>query len=169
MCEDLIHGRKIHGAKKSAIKEDTELIRGVYLNGFTDDISECLKLRSSIYETEYGEIAGRDEKDRDAVHVLLYDSNDRPIAAVRLLFGMDGDFEFGYLCVVPDARNEGNADFVMHLIFDKAAVSGAKKLYTTEINHHKEYFDRYGFEEADGRLVLDLVRYYREHSCHHDS
>lgn len=143
------------------------MIRAIYLNGYTNDISACIDVRKAVYDKEYGEDAERDDRDRDAVHILLFDQDDNPIGTARLLFSMDERFEFGYLSVIEEARNEGNGDFIMHLIFDKAALSGAKYLVSSETDHRKEYFDRYGFEEIDGKLVLDLKKYYKEHSCHH--
>ena len=144
------------------------MIRGIYLNGYTNDISDCIAVRETVYKNEYGESAGKDARDRDAVHILLFDQDDKAIGTVRLFFGMDGKFEFGYLSVLPEARNEGNADFIMHLMFDKAALSGAKYIFSPETGHCQKYFDRYGFEEKDGELFLDLKKYYKEHSCHHE-
>ena len=49
------------------------MVRAIYLNGYTNDISACIDVRKAVYDKEYGEDAGRDDRDRDAVHILLFE------------------------------------------------------------------------------------------------
>ena len=141
------------------------MIRGIYLNGFSDDISSGLAIRQRVYSEAFGEDAGPDEDDKNAVHILLYDEKDEASGYVRLMFDPAGDFRFGYLSVLPEKRNDGLADFIMHMMFDKASMSGAKRVVSDETGHNPEYFDRYGFEREGERLVLDLNSYYSQHRC----
>lgn len=141
------------------------MIRGIYLNGFSDDISEGLNIRQSVYSQDFGINAGPDDDDKNAVHILLYDEKDEAAGYARLMFDMAGDFRFGYLSVLPEKRKDGLADFIMHMLFDKASISGAKRIVSEETDHNPEYFDRYGFEREGDKLVLDLKKYYAEHRC----
>jgi len=142
------------------------MIRGTYLNGFQNDISECLRIRQSVYKSDFNEDVKADaEADRDAVHILLFDEHEKAVGTVRVSFDVSGDFGLDYLAVLPDARNNGMADFMMHMAFDKAAGSGARRLVCTDISHNPEFLKKYDFKETDGRLVLDLAEYFRNHKC----
>lgn len=141
------------------------MIRGVYRNGYKDDISDCLKIRQSVYEREFQEKAERDEDDKNAVHILLYDEKNDPVGTARLCFDLSGDFRFNYLAVLPESRHKGNADFIMHMLFDRAAQSGAKRLVSNELNHNPEFFAHYGFLKWDGQLIMNLKEYFENHRC----
>lgn len=144
------------------------MIRGVYLNGQLDDWQLCFDIRKKVFEDELKCSFERDSDDDMAIQLLLYGEKDTPVASARLVFDMDGAFDFGYLAVLPEERHKGYGDFLMHMIFDKARQCGADSLVSHDITHSVEYFKRYGFEIKENCIVLDLKKYYDTHKCCHD-
>ncbi len=142
------------------------MIHGIYLNGYKDDIRPCLKIRENVYQNDFHVTETSDEKDKNAVHILLFNKDQIPAGTVRITYDMNGDFGLDRLAVLPEYRNDGLADFIMHMAFDKAVVSGARRLVSDETDHNPDFFKKYDFKLVDGRLVLDLREYYKNHSCH---
>ena len=96
------------------------MIRGIYLNGMTDDWKECLKIRRHVFMNELHCENVEDDLDSTSLHLLLYTGDNKPIGSARLVFDIDGYFQFDYLAVLKEERKNGYGDFIMHMIFDKA-------------------------------------------------
>ena len=141
------------------------MIHGVYLNGMTDDISACIKIREEVFGRE--DTGSYNDVDEMAMHLLLFDHENQPVGTVRLHFDMDGDYRFDYLFIKESDIHKGYADFLMHMLFDKAKQCGARTVATDFMMEKKAYFDQYGFEEKDGEIVLDLDRYFNSRKCCH--
>lgn len=141
------------------------MIRGVYLNGQLDDWQACFDMRKQIFEDELKCPVKKDADDDMAIQLLLYGENDTPVASARLIFDLGGIFQFDYLCVLQEERNNGYGDFLMHMIFDKAIQCGAEYLISDDISHSTDYFKRYGFFMDDNHIVLDLKQYFDTHKC----
>ncbi len=143
------------------------MIRGLYLIGCQDDWHEVLDIRKKVYASEYGIEVEEDEEDAMAMQVILYDGQEKPIGSCRMIFDLDGAYQFDYLAVLPEERKNGYADFIMHMLFDKAKMCGAVSLESKELGHYQDYFKRYGFELKEDKISLDLNRYFNTHKCCH--
>lgn len=143
------------------------MIRGVYLNGAIDDWTPCMDIRKNVFKEVYDCSVSEDDRDILAIQVLLYDENNQPAASARLMFDLDGVYQFDYLAVLEDARGQGYGDFVMHMILDKANQCGANYLASYDIEHSPEYFKRYGFEMREDHMILDLKEYFASRKCCH--
>lgn len=143
------------------------MIRGVYLNGQLDDWQPCFEIRKKVFEDELHCPVEKNTEDDMAIQLLLYGEKDTPVASARLIFDLDGAFQFHYLSVLPEERHHGYGDFLMHMIFDKARQCGANYLISDDIRHSVDYFKRYGFEIKENHIVLDLKAYFDTHKCCH--
>ena len=149
------------------------MIRGVYLNTMNDDLSECRKIYYQVFgKTNNDDMNAEQWRENDniedmAIYLLLYNENEVPVGAARLIFDFDGMFKFDGLSVLPEYRKKGYGDFIMHMMFDKAYQSGAHYLVSDDVAHMPEYFKKYGFEIKNQRMILDLKAYFNTHKCCH--
>lgn len=144
------------------------MIRGVYLNEMKDDLKDCLDIRKKVFQDELGEYDIQSHnKEEMEIYLLLFDEQEIPVGTARLIFDFDGVFRFDSLAVLPEARNKGYGDFLMHMLLDKARQSGANYLVSEDIMHYPQYFNRYGFVINDNRMVLNLKEYFDTHKCCH--
>ena len=140
------------------------MIKGIYLNEMTDDCSIAKNIQMEIF----GETACDNnvtDNEMPAVYILLCEEDGTPAGSARMYFSMDGIFRFDRLCVCEDKRNNGYADFIMHMIFDKCRLSGGNFLYSDDVEHNKEYFEKYGFDINDKSMILNVNEYYNNHKC----
>lgn len=144
------------------------MIKGVYLNGMLDDWQACFDIRKAVFENELNCKVEKDKEDEAAIQLLLFGEKNTAVASARLIFDIDGAFQFDYLAVLPEARKNGYADFLMHMIFDKARQCGASYLISYDVQHSTDYFKKYGFELEENHMVLDLKKYFDTHKCCHN-
>ena len=82
------------------------MIRGVYLNTMNDDLSECRKIYHHVFgKTNNDDMNAEQWRENDniedmAIYLLLYNENEVPVGAARLIFDFDGMFKFDGLSVL---------------------------------------------------------------------
>lgn len=144
------------------------MIKGIYLNEMTDDCTEPLRIQKEVFGSDIdNNSSDTDMKEVDfpVVHILLCEEDGTPVGSARLFFSMDGIFKFDRLCVYKNKRNNGYADFIMHMLFDKCRFSGGEYLYSDDIVHNREFFEKYGFENKEKGMILNVNEYYSNHKC----
>ena len=70
------------------------MIRGVYLNTMNDDLSECRKIYHQVFgKTNNDDMNAEQWRENDniedmAIYLLLYNENEVPVGAARLIFDL---------------------------------------------------------------------------------
>ncbi len=125
------------------------MIKGTYLN-HTEDLTEILEIRRRVFNTE----ADSDAIDPLAVHVLLRDEGDKPVAAGRIHY--DGDiYKVGKIAVLEEERRKGYGEFVVRMLLDKAFQSGAEEVFIDARVSAVDFYKKLGFIEKSQVFELN--------------
>ncbi len=131
-----------------------------------EDCSEPIMIQKEVFGDEYQEKIPGNEAYMPNMYVLLYGEEGTPVGAAGMTYGLDGTILFSQLAVIPEERNKGYGDFIMHMMFDKCQLGQARYLKSFDITHKPEYFKHYGFEIDEKAMSLDIQRYFSTHHCH---
>ena len=106
------------------------MIRGKFLNGYTDDLSECYKIRRKVFieEQQVPEEEEFDHIDQNCGHYVIYNEFDIPVATGRLIRVDDDRFQIGRVATLKQYRHKGYAEFLMLSMIEKVRSLGGKEI-----------------------------------------
>ena len=125
------------------------MIRGRFLRS-GDDASQVFDLRKQVFVDELGCPLSyeRDALDDMAIYALVFDENDRPSGAGRLVIDADR-FMIGNVCVREPARGQGLGDLVMRMLLLRVQEMEAPSVFAVAPPDVQPFFQRYGFRIVD--------------------
>lgn len=114
----------------------------------SDDLSEVFRIRKIVFVDEQGisEELERDDKDDQAIHAIVYCTEDSriPVATGRIVY--DGEVcKIGRIAVLKEYRNQGYGDFVVRLLVNKALTAGISSVVLHAQYHTVDFYKKIGF------------------------
>ncbi len=128
-------------------------LSGKLLLAGLDPADDVFEIRRKVFleEQKLPEFIVKDDSDNEAIFALAFEETQDtkiPVGTARLLFmGADEEFKVGRLCVLPEYRGKGYADFLIRMLLDKAFQMGADKVYVDARLHAVGFYKKIGFVE----------------------
>lgn len=128
-------------------------LSGKLLLAGLDPADDVFEIRRKVFleEQKLPEFVVKDDSDNEAIFALAFEETQDtkiPVGTARLLFmGVDEEFKVGRLCVLPEYRGKGYADFLIRMLLDKAFQMGADKVYVDARLHAVGFYKKIGFVE----------------------
>lgn len=112
---------------------------------------EVFSIRKKVLSDCEGlpEVFVKNEEDDEAIFAVAYEETSdekTPVGTARLLFM--NEFKIGRLCVLPEYRGKGYADFLVRMLLDKAFQMGASEVYVDARLSAVGFYKKIGFEEC---------------------
>lgn len=132
-------------------KNDTMKIEWNYSK---TNAKDCFLVRNKVFVSEQGfsEELEFDDIDSIAHHLCVYD-NGKPIGAARL-FGEDGIYHCGRICVLKEYRSKGVGYIIMDAMEKKAQELSVHTLELSSQLQASEFYTKCGFT-AVGEQYMD--------------
>lgn len=124
-----------------------------------DNNPDARKIRQSVFVEEQGFEYEFDDIDETALHLVLYDKNDKPCATGRLFFYDDGCMKIGRIAVMKEYRGMSLGSKVIGILEEKAANLGANHIELSAQIQAKGFYKKLGYTET-GEI-------YKEEFCPH--
>lgn len=121
------------------------MIKGRYLYGNDDDLSDVFAIRKEVFINEYN--LSKEEEfdgfDTMCVHALI-SIHGKKIGTGRICF--DGDeYRIGHICILKEEREKKYGDFLVRMLIDKAFLSGAKEVVVAATSDTIPFYEKIGF------------------------
>ena len=120
-------------------------IRGKYLYG-NKDVEEVMDIRRKVFceEQEFDESVTFDEYDSLAIHALVYNEEDVPVASGRIIINND-EFLIGRIGVLKEERGKKIGDFLVRMLVDKVFSLGGDCVVVHSQLHAIKFYKKIGF------------------------
>lgn len=146
------------------------MIQGKLLS-YGDDLQEVLEIRKKVFVEELGEMNDivSDSMDDEAVHVVVYEPENHPIAAGRLIYGGDS-CRIDKLAVLKQFRRKEYGDFAVRMLINRAFLAGIDKIWVDTKQDYIGFFERIGFhvvEIRDNEFVSMVISMIDRKTCCH--
>lgn len=117
-----------------------------------EPIDDILEIRKKVFveEQKLPEFLVENEEDKEAIFALAFEEtmdSKIPVGTARLLF-LGEEFKVGRLCVLPEYRGKGYADFLIRMLIDKAFQMGAAEIHVDARPHAIGFYKKIGFVES---------------------
>lgn len=133
------------------------MIRGKFLNGYTDDLSECYKIRRKVFieEQRVPEEEEFDHIDQNCGHYVIYNEFDIPVATGRLIRVDDDRFQIGRVATLKQYRHKGYAEFLMLSMIEKVRSLGGKEISLLAQLPAVGFYEKCGFFVEKADIIMD--------------
>lgn len=150
------------------------MIRGKFLNGYTDNLEECFEVRRKVFMEEQNiseedELDGMDEK---CGHYIVYNEADIPVSTGRLIRVSDDVFKIGRVATLKEHRHKGYAEFLMLALIEKARSLGAKEIILYAQIPAAPFYEKCGFKKESDEIYMDaeiehykMIYDFESHKC----
>ena len=133
------------------------MIHGKYLNGATDDLSECFAVRKAVFIDEQHvspeeEIDGLDES---CGHYIVYNEEDIPVCTGRLIKVSDTVYKVGRVATLKEYRHKGYAEFLMLAMAEKVRSLGGLEILLMAQLSAVAFYEKCGSEITSDEIVMD--------------
>ncbi len=128
-------------------------LSGKLLLAGLDSADDVFDIRKKVFadEQKLPDFVVKDDDDNNAIFALAFEETADtkiPVGTARLLFmGTEEEYKIGRLCVLPEYRGKGYADFLVRMLLDKAFQMGADKVYVDARLHAVGFYKKIGFVE----------------------
>ena len=135
------------------------MIRGRYIAG-DGVIADALAIRKEVFQEEQHvpDELEFDGKDEYAMHIVVYDDADRPVATGRML-AEPGQMLIGRIAVRRSERGKGYGDFTVRMMLDKAFACGAEKVVVHAQAHAAGFYEKLGFHISGEEMMEAGIRH----------
>lgn len=122
------------------------MITGKWLGG-KEDLFPAYLVRYLVFAKEqgYSMDEDRDEVDQRAIHAVLYQDSNTPIATARVFIDDEGYWHIGRVCVLKEMRGKQIGDLLMRMVLDKILSAGGKHIRLGAQADKVEFYSKYGF------------------------
>lgn len=133
------------------------MIRGRFLNGYTDDLSECYDIRRKVFieEQHVKETEEFDDIDQTCGHYVIYNEEDAPVATGRLIRIDDEHFQIGRVSTLKAYRHKGYAEFLMLSMIEKVRSLGGKEISLIAQISAIGFYEKCGFFVDQEEVIVD--------------
>lgn len=133
------------------------MIRGKFLVGALDDLSECFKIRRKVFieEQHVSEEEEYDGLDTSCGHYLVYNEEDIPVATGRLIKVSDTVYKVGRVATLKAYRHKGYAQFLMLSLIEKARSLGGKDVTLLAQVSAVDFYKKCGFVVDNDEIIMD--------------
>lgn len=126
------------------------MIQGKLIDGM-NDLTDCFYIREKVFieEQKVPRELEMDDKDKIAVHAIVYDIENKtfPVATGRIY--IDGnECRIGRVAVLKEYRGKGYGDFVVRLLVNKALSSNIEEVTLHAQTQTKDFYKKIGFIES---------------------
>lgn len=118
-------------------------------NDINSDIyQDALSLRRSVFieEQKVEEALEIDEYEKDCWHIVLYNTEKKPIATARILLQDDSVVKIQRVAVIKDVRGQNIGEVIMGATEEKAKDLGAKIAKLGAQTHAIGFYEKLGYE-----------------------
>ncbi len=132
------------------------MLEAKWINGY-EDLADAHMIRIKVFIDEQG-ISWEDEmddKDKDAMHLVLYDDK-KPVATGRVLWN-NGDFVIGRVAVLKEYRGKKYGDFIMRIMIRKAFECGGTKQFIHAQTAAIGFYEKLGFAAYGDEFMEDGI------------
>jgi predicted GNAT family N-acyltransferase len=135
------------------------MIRGTYITG-DGDFTDALAIRKEVFQMEQNVPAELefDDKDEYAMHIVVYNEEDKPVATGRMLASPE-HILIGRIAVIKEERGKGYGDFVVRMMLDKAFECGAAKVAVHAQIQAVGFYEKLGFIACGDEYVEANMRH----------
>ncbi len=140
------------------------MIRGKFLIGYTDDLSECFNIRRRVFveEQNISESEEFDGADEQCGHYIVYNEQDIPVATGRLIRVSDDVFQIGRVATLKEHRHKGYAEFLMLSLLEKARSLGGREVDLIAQLPAVKFYEKCGFAVDGDEIIMDAgIEHYR--------
>ncbi len=151
------------------------MIRGKFLVGGIDDLSECFAIRKAVFVDEQHvsieeEIDGLDES---CGHYIVYNEEDLPVAVGRLIKVSDTVYKVGRVATLKAYRHKGYAAFLMLALAEKVRSLGGQVITIMAQLSAVGFYEKCGYTMVSDEIIEEagiqhMEMHYRipaEHKC----
>ncbi len=129
-------------------------VRGKYF-WYGEDLTDAFAIRKKVFGDEQGmkDEVLFDDMDKVAVHAIVYNDKDEPIASGRII-NDEGNYRIGKIAVLPEARGKLYGDFLVRMLVDKGYLAGATTIQVQSQIHAVGFYEKIGFKKS-GNVFVD--------------
>ena len=133
------------------------MIRGKYLNGAFDDLSDCFDIRREVFikEQHVPESEEFDGLDRSCGHFIIYNEEDRPVATGRLIRVDGTHYQIGRVAALKNFRHKGYAEFLMLAMMEKVRSLGGTEISLLAQLTAVGFYEKCGFCVDGDEIIMD--------------
>jgi predicted GNAT family N-acyltransferase len=135
-----------------------------------EDIIDAHTIRAKVFINEQNvpQEVEMDDKDREAVHVVVY--NDEKAIATGRLLNQENEFLIGRIAVLKEERQKGFGDLVVKMLLRKAEDKGAKEVMVHAQMTASKFYQKLGFVAVGSEYIeedtniphIHMVKYIRD-------
>lgn len=133
------------------------MIRGKFLNGYVDDLSQCYNIRRKVFieEQNVPEAEEFDSLDTVSGHYLIYNEDECPVATGRLVKVSNECFQIGRVATLKEYRHKGYAMFLLLSMMEKVRSLGGKEIILLSQITAIDFYKKAGFFVDSDEIIMD--------------
>ncbi len=140
------------------------MIRGKFLIGGKDDLSECFAIRKAVFVDEQHvsmeeELDGLDES---CGHYIVYNEEDIPVSTGRLIKVSDTVYKIGRVATLKEFRHKGYAEFLMLAMAEKVRSLGGLEITLMAQLSAVGFYEKCGYTVVSDEIIEDAGILHKE-------